>query len=57
MEPAAVISQPARLRPRYDASEAGSRKTPDPIMLPITIDTAAVNPSTRGTLPEEDAGI
>ena len=43
----AESTQPARLNPRYAASEAGSRKTPEPIMLPMTIDTAAQKPSTR----------
>ena len=41
-------TQPSRLIPRYAAREAGRRNTPEPIMLPITIDTAAQNPSTRG---------
>jgi hypothetical protein len=47
MEPAAVRTQPARLNPPYVASDAGRRKTPEPIMFPITIATADHKPSTR----------
>src|SRR5262245_9545488 len=46
--PAADTSHPTRLNPRNAASEAGRRNTPDPIMLPMTIDTAAQQPMTRG---------
>ena len=49
-DPAAESSQPASARPPYGASEAGNRKTPDPIMLPNTSVTAVQKPIVgRGT--------
>jgi hypothetical protein len=40
-------SQPAMLMPPNGARDAGSRNTPDAIMLPMTSDTAVQNPITR----------
>ena len=45
--PVAVISQPMMLIPPYGASDAGSRNTPEPIMLPMTSATAAAKPMSR----------
>jgi hypothetical protein len=47
MAPAAEMIQPTRLSPPYGASDAGRRKTPEPTMLPVTIETAAQKPRTR----------
>jgi hypothetical protein len=41
--PAVEISQPIRLTPPNLASDAGRRKMPDPIMLPMTRATAIQN--------------
>src|SRR5262245_52372204 len=43
-DPAVDRAQPARLTPPKGASDAGSRNTPEPIMLPITSATAIENP-------------
>jgi hypothetical protein len=42
-----LSSQPSALALPYGASEAGSRKTPEPIMLPTTSAVALHNPSGR----------
>ena len=47
--PVAETTQPSRLTPPNGASEAGSRNTPDPIMLPMTSATAVQNPTTRSS--------
>src|SRR3954465_5152963 len=44
-DPPVDTSHPARLIAPYGASDAGSRKTPDPIMLPMTSAVAIQNPS------------
>src|SRR3954465_12516232 len=44
-DPPVDTSHPARLIAPYGASDAGSRNTPDPIMLPMTSAVAIQNPS------------
>src|ERR687897_49552 len=50
--PTVEISHPSRLTPPYGASDAGSRNTPDPIMLPMTSATVVEKPMVRAvTIP------
>jgi hypothetical protein len=46
--PVVLTSQPTTLMPPYNASEAGSRKIPDPIMLPTTRAVLVHRPRLRG---------
>mgnify|MGYP003405214383 CR=1 FL=1 len=55
MLPPAEMPQPTRLSPPYGASAAGSRNTPDPIMLPTTSATAVQNPISRAGAATADA--
>ena len=54
IDPAAETTQPIRPRPPNIASEEGSRKTPEPIMLPMTSATAIQNPMRRTAGSEGD---
>lgn len=47
MAPAAVTTQPRMLMPPKPASELGSRKIPEPIMLPMTSAVAIQVPRPR----------